>query len=681
MASSKYKTLIAAVCLTLLLASLFILKGVISEYPLVMPSLQVSGVPCLLEAQEKAEIEIVGAHCFKTSFQKWPTVELLNMPDNQGKIKVKLQKHEGKHVSFRFQGDGKATLRVYDSNGLEIASALGAPSNGVNRSAEYFSLEIPPKIEGFQIEMLGTLGFGNIRDLEIKDALVKEIKHSTTKDSSHDSMYIYFSLIAVIFFLLFIVLKIFPNMSSLNYLSLTLIFTLLTIHSGSPFSSGEGVFDPFDDAAYFSWAHTLGFQKTVNIVSAVKTTSAMDNIHSWGTGLFFAPATFFNQYYGIDLSNNGYNLTTYSLVNSISIFYGFLSVLIFFAAFRLVVSSNIALWMSLLTIVASSMIKWTFYRNFFSHTPEAFTLACFTFCFLKIYARQNKSLPYLLLLSLVIIMIPQVRRENLLFCLLPIAYEFLQRTSWERFLKRTLCIFSSIILGVALLQYTNLWTKNPSFWVNPTGYLLNFKDLFKTIYSNFHPVFIDKNTGFFSIYTVFPFFAIYGAYASKIKISNLVPILFLIVGYFSLCLIHLSPTGAEWQNRFLLKLNPLIFGGAGIALMSMRARAMALSILAMTIAAWYQFSRYLENLPEEFPRFVDLLTDLQIQGAFASALRKPLSPYATYSIYFLIMISSILTVKSLFNILIFKLSLRSSDVKRKQQSKTELKSVDYMSIK
>ena len=72
---------------------------------------------------------------------------------------------------------------------------------------------------------------------------------------------------------------------------------------------------------------------------------------------------------------------------------GHLSVVGFFLAFKTFASPGVAGLRAISTIAGTSLLKWVFVRNIFSHSPEAFVLYCAvgTLIFLRRYVLGKRS--------------------------------------------------------------------------------------------------------------------------------------------------------------------------------------------------------------------------------------------------------------------------------------------------
>ncbi len=586
----------------------------VTESPTLWSARSLRAVPCKIEAERDSIVIYKSVRCYQAKFLKEINLELKNDSKISSSLTVQFKEKTGTRLSFLYAGDGHATLRIFDDTAREIGSLRDGPSNAMNRSPEFVYLDLPAKIKSVDIRIFGNAGYGVIRNLKVAYMPIAQLKTEAVQSTKLSSRWLYFISSGLLLISLLILIRLFPDMKIIHYITLTVAFFFLILYSGSPFGSGSGVYDGFDDASYLSWAHNIGYKHSLNMREALVETAAKDNIHTWGTGLFLAPAFFIMKYFDLDNSHQGYNATAFGLVNSLSILLSFFSVLIFFAAFTLIFPTYLAGVLSLWTVVATSLIKWTFFRNFFSHTPEALTLACFTYFFIRMYVTQDRSWSLVYAMMSVIIIIPQIRRENLIIGLLPLWYEFFQRQSLWSFVTRSFLLLGASIFAILLLQYSNLWTTVSGFWTNPTAYLLKSPDILANIKANLGTVFTDRYTGFFPTLNVFPFLALYGAYKTKMKYS--LPFVVIVLGYLFMCLIHLSPNGAEWQNRFFLKFTPILLAGTGFAIVQMPVKIRWFALTAVIASGLYQFNLYKENLPEQFPVYVDLLTDLQILGGF-----------------------------------------------------------------
>ena len=131
----------------------------------------------------------------------------------------------------------------------------------------------------------------------------------------------------------------------------------------------------------------------------------------------------------------------------------YLSRELYYAAFRRFTKNWAAFLAAVPTLLGTSMIKWTYVRNIFSHAPEAFTLSLFTLLCVLIYGPAgNRRLWKLLLLAATGILLVQVRLENAALALAPAYLEALadgRRGQKVRRVAFCLCfVAAAVALGV-----------------------------------------------------------------------------------------------------------------------------------------------------------------------------------------------------------------------------------------
>lgn len=420
-----------------------------------------------------------------------------------------------------------------------------------------------------------------------------------------------------------------------NAVLLLLVYGVTVIFLGLPYATNEGAYDPFDDTAYLAWSHSIGYNLDGLVKNEPYPATIISNTHSWGTGFFYAPvfwfsktlAKFINNHNETRIAhglsqifntvsnyryNNGYNFATYVDITCLAYIYTFLSIFIFFISFRLITNSNFAASLLGFAIFSgTSLIKWTLIRNIFSHVPEMLVLSMMTYVFvLMYYKKKNTMFNYCTYIVLGIIL-AQIRREDILFIILPIYYEYLKEKISRTFFKRLTVTVIGVLLAQILLQLSNYLTLANSFWSFPTESLVQIKDMPSLVMKNFNLVLFSKNSGFFTLNVFVPLALLSLIYLKK-SFIKIIPFVILIVGYLIMCMINPYPTGCEWQNRLLLKIFPIIFCVIAYLLYSVKRTYKVIVYFLIIVGCFYQLYLYVHMLPKGMPLYSDLLSDYDI---------------------------------------------------------------------
>ena len=79
--------------------------------------------------------------------------------------------------------------------------------------------------------------------------------------------------------------------------------------------------------------------------------------------------------------------------------------------------------------------------------------------------------------------------------------------------------------------------------------------------------------------------------------ANMGPLAVVTFLFIVMCTLYEYPNGMEWQNRFMLKLNPILFGGAAIFLRDSGRVLKCAGWVWLVTAACLEFDLYRRQLP------------------------------------------------------------------------------------
>jgi hypothetical protein len=563
--------------------------------------------PALQECSDKQGLSIVGSLqmlCWDEGRKS-----LIRFASNQNEANIlHFDNPSGKVLDFVFQSDGNSTLQIMDPSGKEIWTGYLAPTTKESLAPSQVQIELPAGLTSFQVKKLNA-GEAAMFDLRM---LNRSVDTLSVKVQHQSRGHMPWMLLGIVILTLASVISALPSTGASWIGLLTFAYTLLYFFEGLPFYTSLGIFDPFDDKSYVEWAHHIGYQLTLNISDG--TSAAADgNIHSWGTGFLLAPPFFLARLL-MPLSN-GLEPTVFSLVTCWSVVLGLITVILYYKAFSLVFSQGISAFIALLTIAGTSLSKWTFGRLIFSHAPEAFSLAFGTFFFISIYYKNKTTILNYLGLALALWLTIQIRRENVLLILPPLTYELLKLKSRKTQLLPIGILLATFAASLASLQLSNIFTRLKYISASiPTAGIISLDWVrFKT---NFLPVLFSSSAGFFTVGVFVPISCFSLLFFRK-KIHLVLPFVVVIGGYLLMCMLHQYPTGFEWQNRFLLKINPIIFGGIGIVIQKSKAILRTLLFVILAFGVYYQHILYLENLHPHQAVYADLFTTLTATNPFA----------------------------------------------------------------
>ena len=111
-------------------------------------------------------------------------------------------------------------------------------------------------------------------------------------------------------------------------------------------------------------------------------------------------------------------------------------------------------------------------------------------------------------------------------------------------------------------------------------------------------VLFDKEIGFFYWLNIFPWVALLALWWTRRKWKVWLPLLLTATSFILLCIMFEYPNGCEWQNRFLLKLNPIVFGGVGFVLFKGSKWVRSLIVGGACAACIREILLYRNQLPD-----------------------------------------------------------------------------------
>jgi len=530
------------------------------------------------------------------------------------KMVLDLGQHQGTEISFYSQ----LRLHFLDENGNPIYVDSGIPNNYNTWPVSFHRVEIPPTMEKFQISNTAeTLGW--IHNFEIKEKEVQEFKHQKKKFSSSMILPAFLLLLTGACLLVFR----FRKRRSAWVLLISVLFLILTFLGGLPFKGnvGERLNCQCDDESYYTWALTIGRQMIPDI-SGNDAPASMNNHHSWGTGFLLAPGMWITKFFPLDIRSITrfppkkilYHSELIAL-STMSIFLSYFSILIYFFAFAKVFKNDVAFLISIFTVFGTSLVAWTLDRNFFTHSSEAFLLAWYTLFFIQRYFLKDRRIRGLVYLLLSSIFLMQVRPENAVFTAVPVYFELIDRRNLFSYCRHAIMVIAAIVLGWVLLQASSLFTQLHTFGaMTPSANYFSFT--LERIQKNYYGfLFAPGGTGLFKM----PFFwlCVLGMLLAKVKLKVLFPYVSFVLFFVILFLFYQFPTGAAWQNRFLLKLNPIFFAGVGLGLQASRFWWQKWGIAGLCVASiLYEWILYKERTFGI--SYLEIYSDYQVFGAMVT---------------------------------------------------------------
>jgi hypothetical protein len=415
----------------------------------------------------------------------------------------------------------------------------------------------------------------------------------------------------------------------------------LIVCAGMPFGSSSGAIDSGDDLSYMHWAYAIGFlhNPDLTLYPSIKSWALNHNHHSWGTGLIMSPFVSLARLFLP--KSTGPGSLHFALMNFATVFVSLLGTWIFYSAFRRLVRPWVALLVCCAMIPSSSLLKWVFMRNVFTHGPEFFCISMFTYAMVRRYFPKDADRPWSLIRVLLpLMLLAQVRREDLAFFGLPIWFEWFygpaktnhrnQAKAWGGIVQAAVCL----ILAVVILQMTNYFTELKTYFGNSRTHLEfvheNYLDAFQKVF----PLHIwAKGSGFFAWPNLAHWIAPLALFLNRKSWRIWVPLSGMVCFYILLFTFHLYPTGVEWQNRFLCKLVPVMFLGVGLVIdwgLSEKGPKIAigwLGVLGVLGGIWGQWPLYLRQLPPGMAFYLNDFNDLSLLYRQA---RSPLSMMVFY---------------------------------------------------
>jgi hypothetical protein len=556
-------------------------------------------------------------------------IQFLGQRSRSNSLKIALKEKASHSAKIYFQGVGNLSeYSIYDNPSSLPLATSATPGTGwslVNKVA--FTLELPSNIAEL------TIAHGENGDMvEMSLPSITPYSHELNKVKvlqkmtwEEDSKYFYY---AITFIILGVPTWLFwmsPESRSTQLWFISTVLFLTTMYAGIPFGSNAGWIDTYDDTSYFHWAYNIGYRFDPFLSKdLIRSEAALFNTHSWGSGILLgAPLGLLRAVSSGNIPPT--STVVFATINATSIFLSFGSVILNFLAFSRLLNARLAALCALMTLLATSMLKWTFMRNVFSHSPEAFCLSAMTYLLIIAYKEPSQKTRSLIWYFIIGILLTQVRREDVLFLLVPAAIQLSFWTTKREFVLITITSLLSLILSLAVLRSTNFFVGINDFWREPTGSLLHFKNFFAYFEKNAFGVAFSSNYGLFAWWNIPAWLAILCAHTQRRYWVIVGSLSVFVLGYMVMCIIHDFPSGVEWQNRFLVKLNPIIFLGAGIFLQGVKTRlAQFILFLGLIFTILYEIILYSRQIPAGMSFYRDFVTDAQIASGRYVTLKQTL---------------------------------------------------------
>lgn len=386
-------------------------------------------------------------------------------------------------------------------------------------------------------------------------------------------------------------------------------FTILLIYCGMPFGSAAGWYDTGDDRSYVHWALQLGYQLDPFLYHNSWDTYAQRwNHHPWGTGLLLAPFLL-----PIRILRPGMQLGSLHMaaMSFGIIFLSFLSVLILFLAFKRILPPRVSAVCAFATIPSTSLIKWVFMRNIFTHGPEAFTLAIATYGFVGRYFTKTEKRSDLWAIIFGLFFATQVRRENIVFLGLAMLFEVLLRDR-DPLKERIKSLATLVVTGVAahfILQGTNYFTDLKTWGPGPIFIDFRFAQFPEMIRKSAADVLFSKLYGFFYWTHGYVWVALGALWFGRKHWRIWAPMIGVFGFYCLMLMVHSGPSGGDWQGRYLLKFNPIVFGACAYFLTQASGALLVLGWGVLVVTAVYETYLYLGQIWPGMNYYSETLND------------------------------------------------------------------------
>ena len=394
-------------------------------------------------------------------------------------------------------------------------------------------------------------------------------------------------------------------------LGLILGIFYLTVVAGTPFWTSIGRFDAADDTSYLAWTHAIGYELTAMVSKEANPGWTADNHHTWGTGIMLSPAMLLTRL--INTTASGFNNTGFSLISTLSFLWVVLSVWMFFLTYKKFMKASLAALMAFMTLAGTSMIKWTYVRNIFSHSVEAAVLSVAGYACATRYRDQDGRLRWQLIIMAALILLVQIRREDILFFVIPAWLGLLSvERPWgfRRLITPLIVPMLGGAIAISILVLSNRFTAARDFASSPS--LKDFKSLpewASSMKAALFPVLLDIESGLFSPRNVVSYFSVGFLLSSRALLKTCAPFVFVAAASILMCLVHNYPTGCEWQNRFLLKLNGPIFLAAGMFVDSKSPKIQRVAWGLLLGSIGWQLVQYRSNTAKDFIYYYEVFAD------------------------------------------------------------------------
>lgn len=557
------------------------------------------------------------AHCqIRGLFAQRHFLLFPNNADTSPKLSIPGLSTSGRHLVLSVVNDGKGRFNLIDkATGTNLAGSFSAISNWSQNGLSKITLDIPQNHPGVSFEPMAGSGQLLVGLVTQETGNAPALAASHRPDHEVASSWGFWLLVALVAGSAMIICRLSWQQMPRPPAGLVLCvgLFLVAVFFGSPFGPQVNVITDGDDLSYYGWATAMGYDLNPDLTQHhVQSWAQAWNHHPWGTGILLAPSMLLQK---IVLPGTiGPGAVTFSLLSYNSLLLALLAVLVYFAAMRQIFSMPLALTLAIGTLVGTCLLKFAFIRPVFSHAPEAFAISLMTYCFVRRYLVDSQNLWLAIGLALAGMLAIQIRRENVLLALLPAYWELLRLVPWRQRLKGATGFGFAAGAGVVILQLTNYFTKSPSFFHTPTSRHLGFSHMAELVGQNFYSVMFQSEGGLFAFWNIPAYLALLAVILWRRQWRLSLPLVATVAAYVTMCLIHEFPHGMEWQNRFLLKVTPIIFIGAGYACKHPALKRWQPLMIALLLGsfAYESFVLYPTQLPSEVPFYRDLFTDDQL---------------------------------------------------------------------